>query len=99
MDYYRTALEATYLTVDAVDWLQTRNIARNPTLYHEDNPFLGHRPDIGQVNSYFLAGAALHVGISYLLPESIRPWFQGIGILFESSMVYRNHLLGLSARF
>ncbi len=37
----------------------------------EQNHFLGEHPTMGAVNRYFLAGSALHAGVSYLLPETI----------------------------
>lgn len=43
------------------DYLQTRQIAKNPDRWHETNPALGLHPSVGRVNSYFaITGIALY---------------------------------------
>lgn len=91
--------EAVYLAVDAVDWLQTRNIARNPERYYETNAILGQHPSIGRVNAYFASMMLVHVGIVTALPKEYRAAFQFTSIAYEVSYVAGNYKLGISAKF
>jgi len=66
-----TALEIATIATLAMDWSQTRTIAKNPDRYYETNPILGKHPNVGTVDLYFAACAVGHAGIAYLLPQSI----------------------------
>ncbi len=91
--------EAVYLAVDTVDWLQTRNIARNPDKYYETNSYLGEHPSVGKVNCYFVTMMLVHVGFVTVLPSKYRAVFQFTSIAYEASYVAGNYRLGISAKF
>ena len=91
--------EAVYLAVDTVDWLQTRNIARNPDKFYETNSYLGQHPSVGKVNGYFATMMLVHVGIVTVLPSKYRAVFQFTSIVYEASYVAGNYKLGISAKF
>lgn len=91
--------EAVYLAVDAIDWLQTRNIARNPDKYYETNPILGQHPSVGRVNVYFASMMLAHIGIVTALPNKYRAAFQFTSIVYEVNYVAGNYRLGISAKF
>jgi len=98
------ALEGTFLTVHAVDWLQTRNIARNcgPNAEHrraEMNAFLGECPNINQVNKYFFATALLHIGFTTILDSKYRTAFQFSTITMSLIFVSDNFKIGISADY
>jgi len=95
-DTYR---EATYQTLQAIDWGQTRNIAEHQSTWYEQNNYLGTHPEMGAVNRYFIAGAALHAAISYVLPESMRAPFQYATIGIEAGCVAHNYSLRIGVRF
>lgn len=86
-------------TLLLVDYLQTRQIAKQPEIYHETNPVLGRHPSLGAVNAYF-AGAAI---IGYLaldaLPSDMRSWALGAGIVLELAVTSHNNTIGLKARW
>lgn len=94
-----TTREAIYLTLLAVDWAQTRNIARNPDRWQEYNPFLGDHPSVGRVDGYFITSGLLHVGIASALPARYRDVYQALGIGFQAGVVGHNFSLGISAKF
>jgi hypothetical protein len=95
-DTYR---EATYLTLHALDWLQTRNIARDPTRWHEQNPILGAHPSVGRVDGYFALAGLAQYAIARYLPAEYREAFQYVGIGFEGGMVSHNFSLGIGVHF
>lgn len=95
-DTYR---EAAYLTLHTVDWAQTRNIARNPEQWREQNYFLGKHPSVSQVDQYFIATGALQFAVAYYLPAEYRKAFQYVSISVEGGAVAHNFRLGVSARF
>ena len=86
-------------TLLLVDYLQTRQIAKQPEIYHEINPVLGKHPSLGTVNTYF-AGAAI---LGYLaldaLPSDMRSWALGAGIVLELAVTSHNNTIGLKARW
>ena len=67
-----TARQAAFVTVTAMDWMQTRQIAQNPDKYRELNPILGEHPSTGEVDVYFAAAIAAHTGIAMALPPDYR---------------------------
>ena len=86
-------------TLLVVDYLQTRQIAKQPETYHEINPVLGKHPSLSTVNTYF-AGAAI---LGYLaldaLPSDMRSWALGAGIVLELAVTAHNNTIGLKARW
>uniref|UniRef100_A0A6H1ZMG4 Uncharacterized protein n=1 Tax=viral metagenome TaxID=1070528 RepID=A0A6H1ZMG4_9ZZZZ len=90
-----TVREAAFQTLHAVDYLQTRTIARHPEKYYERNPVLGKHPSEENVIVYFAAGAVAHGVISYYLPDPYRQIFQYVTIGLSSACVLNNFNIGL----
>ena len=94
-----TKREAVYLTLHTFDWAQTRNIARNPDKWREQNAVLGGNPSVSQVDRYFIATGALQFAVAYYLPAEYRKAFQYVTIGIEGGAVAHNFSIGISARF
>lgn len=90
-----TDRQIAYLILHAVDWGQTRNIARNPNDYYEFNPLLGEHPSVKRVDSYMLVSALTHTAISYVLPPKWREAFQQVTLSVKSGLVNHNFSIGL----
>ena len=97
--YGDTRREAIYLTLHALDWAQTRTIARHPERWTERNPILGEHPSVGRVDRYFALTAVGHVGVAHALPPEWRKWFQRSTITLEAVIVGRNRHLGIAVDF
>jgi hypothetical protein len=96
-DTYR---EAAYLTVHVIDWLQTREIAKNPDKWTEQNPIIGAPyPNIDRVDGYFALTALAHIGVAYILPAEWRKGFQYFTIGSQSAVVVHNIGLGIRIPF
>ena len=95
-DTYR---EAAYLTLHAMDWAQTRYIARNPNQRTESNVILGKHPSVLQVDRYFIATGALQFAVAYCLPAEYRKAFQYILIGVEGGAVIHNFSIGIGVEF
>ena len=93
-----TAYQTTFLTLMAVDWQQTKEIARNPK-YREGNFILGENPDQNTVDAYFLTTAALHTVIAYYLPQKYRRIWQCVFIGMEAGYVAHNYNIGVRIQF
>jgi hypothetical protein len=87
--------EAAYLTLLAIDWSQTRYIAKNPDRFREINPLLGEHPSLGKVNNYFVASALVNIAAVHYLPERYRKPFQYLTIGFEATTVAHNYSIGI----
>ena len=94
-----TAREIVWQGLHVVDWGQTLEIARNPIDYHEVNPVIGRHPSVGKVNIYMLSSAIIHAGISYVLPDKVRPYWQYFSIGVSGACMARNLNIGLGVRF
>lgn len=90
-----TNLEAVFLTLGALDWLQTREVIKHPDRYSERNIFLGKHPSNADVNVWFAFGLAAHVGIAAALPPAWRAPFQYVTIGLEGGLVLRNYRIGV----
>ena len=93
------AREATWQVLHLVDWGQTLDISAQPSRYHEINPILGKHPSRSTVNIYMASGALLHLGISHVLPQSYRPYWQYVTIGTSGACVVNNFAIGLSIKF
>ncbi|MFA6903332.1 MAG: hypothetical protein WC236_09640 [Gallionellaceae bacterium] len=91
--------EVVYLIVDAMDWAQTRNIARNPDRWYETNAILGDHPSVDKVDAYFVGMALAHCAIAAALPADYRAAFQYATIGIEVGYVHRNLQLGIGIKF
>ena len=94
-----TKREAVYLTLHTLDWAQTREIARNPDKWHEQNAILGKHPSVSQVDRYFIATGALQFAVAYYLPAEYRKAFQYITTGIEIGAVTHNLSIGIGVRF
>ncbi len=92
-------LEYTFLTLNTIDWMQTREVSRNPDKYHEYNPILGRHPSLQSVDIYMPVMAVAHVLVTHFLPKKARPWFQMITIGASGACVINNFTLGIGVRF
>ena len=100
-DWDRTdsLLLGTALTTLAIDWGQTRDVARRPERYTEANPILGRHPRVSRVDRYFALSMAGTVGAAAVIPVSYRKWFLGGLTLLETAVIVDNHRMGLRVRF
>lgn len=86
-------------TLLAVDWLQTRQIAKNPDTYHELNPILGNHPSVGRVNLYFLSSAVATYVLADVLPSKYRDWLLTGVIAVEVIATANNANIGVKVRW
>ena len=91
-----TQREAVYLTIDFIDYMQTRQIALHPDRWTERNNAIGAHPELRQVSTFFAVAALAHTGFAYILPEEWRAPFQYVTIGFEGATVLYNYQLGIS---
>jgi hypothetical protein len=98
-----------------LDWAQTRDVARNPQRFIENNPAMGEHPSVKRVDSYMGAWLLIHPAISHalprlgaLLPENlqralgVRHWREGwqyVTLGVKAGAVYNNFTLGVRADF
>ncbi len=82
----------------AIDWLQTKEITRNPEMT-ETNPILGEDPSQGAIDGYFVASWAGIAGIAYLLPEDMRAIWLGGVFMVEVFCVGHNVSAGVTIKF
>jgi hypothetical protein len=93
-----------YEILNAADWAQTRQIARNPEKYYEkdfanngSSEFIGSHPSTGKVNGWHLLKAVGQPYIASKLPEPYRSLFQSVSLGMAGSTVKNNVTLGLDA--
>ena len=89
---------AAWLATRAVDWAQTRHIARHPDRFRELNPMLDPHPSLGEVNRMFLLTTAAGLLAAHYLPKyrkgMLQVWFAvGVG------MTVRNAAIGVRIDF
>jgi len=89
-----TALLTTGLGLKAVDYMQTKEIARNPA-YWETNPWLGPDPEQNHVDLWFLGSALVQGGVAWLLPADWRKAWLGGWIGISGRNVIHNHRIGV----
>lgn len=92
-------MEAAYLTSHAIDWQQTRYIAKHPEEYRELNPILGSHPETWEVDAWFLGTAILHPVVTHYLPKEYRPLWQGLTLGMSMSTVGWNLQMGIKLDF
>jgi hypothetical protein len=83
----------------AVDWGQTRHIAKNPERYTETNPMLGSSPSVGKVDAYFVGAMVGTVALAHVLPGDWRQLFLGGVLALELGVVNQNRQLGIKVAF
>lgn len=96
-----TVRQTSYLTLHAIDWGQTRNIAARceTTKLHETNPLLGKCPGMGEVNVYFVGTAIAHTLTAMILPRKIRERMQLGTMVMQLGYTTNNVRLGLQVQF
>lgn len=93
------ALQGLVVSTLVMDWSQTRYIARNSMVFHENNFILGEHPSVNRVNSYFISSITVNTLIVYLLPSQYRSYWQYATIAVESGFIYHNYCVGIKMRF
>ena len=93
------ALAAGALAALAVDWGQTRHIAKNPLQFNETNPILGTNPSVGKVNAYFVGSMVGTIAIAHVLPSDWRQLFLGGVLALELGVTQQNRQLGIKMAF
>ncbi len=86
-------------TLAVADWAQTRNIARHPHVWHENNPLLGPHPSVAEVDRHFVASALIGAAILHALPTRYRDAALTAGIVIEAGCVANNLRIGVGLRF
>lgn len=93
------SLQRAYYFVLAIDWAQTRYIAKHPQDYHETNRLLGVHPSTREVDRYFLSVGLLQLGIAHVLPPGWRRVFQHFVISQHYTAAENNYQLGIGLDF
>ena len=91
--------EAAYLTLQYIDWKQSREIQKHPEKYQENNFILGKHPTQAEADRYNIIAAVAHFGIAYMLPRKYRDFWQYSTIGMETAIIYNNKQVGLQIRF
>ena len=91
--------EIVFDVINAVDWAQTRYIAKHSNQFEELNPILGKHPSISQVNWYFLSETIGHSLVTYAIPARWRPFWQGMTIGVELETTVHNARIGIRMEF
>ena len=97
-DTYR---ETTFQVLNVIDWGQTRYIAQNPNKYyeHDYSGLIGSNPTTGRIDAFMVESAAIHLAVSYLLPNDWRIAFQYITIVEKLNTTDNNAKLGIKISF
>ena len=93
------ALAGASLAALAVDWGQTRHIAKNPSRFIETNPILGTSPSVGKVDAYFIGAMVGTVALAHVLPSDWRQLFLAGVLTVELGVVQQNRSLGIKMAF
>jgi hypothetical protein len=93
------ALTGAALAALAVDWGQTRHIAKNPSRFDEKNPLLGTAPSVGKVDTYFVGAMLGTVAVARLLPRDYRRLFLAGTLSMELSVIDQNRSIGVKIEF
>lgn len=80
------------------DWMQTRDIVRQPDIYWENNSVLGRHPSMGEVNKYFIASLVGNYYFTNYLDKNRMLWLQ-IHTVTRGATVANNARIGLTMRF
>jgi hypothetical protein len=83
----------------AVDWGQTRNIAKNPQRFYEKNQVLGPKPSVGKVDAYFVGAMVGTVAVAHVLPRDYRRLFLAGTLSMELSVIDQNRSIGIKVDF
>ena len=93
-------LAGAFLSSLTADYLQTRQIAREPDRWYEqNNPLLGDQPSVSRVNLIFLTSAVVTLGVAHLLPSKWRKVLLVSGTVVEAGFAAHNARIGLKVGF
>ncbi len=87
-------LQGMQLGVQGVDWLQTREIARNDDFY-ETNPRIGKYPTEWEVDRYFIMSAGFGMLVTHILPQEGRKYWLSFRIGVFSQAAIHNYNIGI----
>lgn len=95
------ALAAGAGVAQALDWGQTRYIAKHPDIYHEawSKNVLTEHPSVGKVNAFFLTETVMIGVAAHYLPAPYRKLFLGGTIVMKLDAVGHNYGLGIKVQF
>lgn len=79
----------------AIDWMQTRTIAKNPDRWYETNVVLGKHPSVDKVDIYFASVIAANIGLHWILPRDWQPYWYGAITSIELGYAAHNFTLGV----
>ncbi len=92
-------LEAGFVTVAVIDYLQTRTIVLEYPRFVEVGPFLPTHPTMGQLNTVAIVGTIAHLAVASAVPRPWRDLFQTVTFSVEAVNVGRNFAVGLNLSF
>ena len=85
--------------LQAIDWRQTKHIAKNGHEFYECNPGLGEHPKQNDVDLYFAASWLGKTAVAYVLPKEWRRNWQYVMIGVSTGCVYHNYSIGIEMQF
>jgi len=85
--------------LQAVDWRQTKHIAKNGHKFFECNRILDDHPSQNEVDLYFAASWVGKTAVAYVLPEDWRESWQWLFIGVSAGCVGQNYLVGIEMEF
>ena len=91
-------MQAGVLGTTGIDYLQTKEIAKNDD-YYERNPILGEHPSQTEVDLFFLGGAIFKTVTVHFTKKEYRPYLQTGYILGSSIAIINNHAIGVRINF
>ena len=100
-----TALQGVFLGLLAVDYFQTRTMAKNDWMldgkqYSEINPIMGSHPSTGSVDAYFAISAVGHTIIAMALPPNYSfHWFDGEELNIPARRLWQFLWIGVEAGY
>ena len=83
----------------AVDWGQTRHVAKNPQRFNELNPLLGPTPAVSKVDAYFVGAMIGTVAVAHVLPRDYRRLFLTGTLTIELAAIEQNRSIGVKVEF
>jgi hypothetical protein len=89
------ALLAASTVTLAMDWQQTRYIARNPDRFYERNRILGRYPSRQSIDLYFVSVLLTEIIVADLLPSKWRKVFLAGVAIGEGGVVAYNFQMGV----
>ena len=96
------AEESTFLTLHAIDGMQTANIQNTPHIYEAESAWaIGREPSSQSTTAYFAALAIAHVAVTdFMVCHHVNPWiirtWELVGIAWDMRDVTTNFSIGLA---